>query len=419
MTLGILRAMDFNEQEESDGQRQFADVVLSKEQVSARDAIVKAIRARRPRTVLGGYAGTGKSTLLGHMALHFQHDMRLNVAYAAPTGKAAGVLRRSLGANGVHPGFCGTLHRLIYRPKVDASGNISGWDRVQSLNYDLIVVDEASMVTGQILEDLEEYGIPVIFCGDHGQLPPVGEEVNLMAEPDVRLETVRRQALENPIVALGFLIRAGGDWRKFVEGCKSPEIERVHAHDYMEHILGLFDGFQNRPMSQDPMLVCPTNRQRTDLNRAVRMGLRSDKVLDVGDRVICLKNTYLETGMVANGFRGRVTKIGYARNQNQICGDVLFSDEGLALEQGFMNRHQFGVEQTFKTIDAVPGGPAAWDQVGLLFDYGYALTGHKSQGSQADHAVVFAQRGGMKEDDWRRWLYTTTQRATKKLTLVY
>jgi exodeoxyribonuclease-5 len=419
MTLGILRGIDVHEQENSLGQGQFADITLSKEQEAAKDSILKAVRSRKPRTVLGGYAGTGKSTLLGYLALHFQHDMKLNVAYAAPTGKAAGVLRRSLGANGVAPGFCGTLHRLIYRPKVDAAGNITGWDRVESLNYDLIVIDEASMVTGQILEDLEEYGIPIIFCGDHGQLPPVGEEVNLMAEPDVRLETVRRQALENPIVALGFLIRAGGDWRKFVESCRSPEVSRVHAFDYMDYVLGLFDNFRDRSLSQDPMLICPTNRQRNDLNRAVRLGLRSDKVLDVGDRVICLKNTYLDTGMVANGFRGRVSKIGYARNQNHICGDVVFSDEGLVLEQGFMNRHQFGCEQTFKAIETIPGGPSAWDQVGLLFDYGYALTGHKSQGSQAEHAVVFAQRGGMKEDDWRRWLYTTTQRATHKLTLVY
>lgn len=419
MALGILRSLEVSEQEESEGQRQFADVSLSKEQVVARDAILKAIKSRKPKTVLGGYAGTGKSTLLGTMALMFQHDLKLNVAYAAPTGKAAGVLRRSLAANGVRSGFCGTLHRLIYKPVVDSLGNVTNWDRVQSLGYDLIVVDEASMVTGQILEDLEEYGIPIIFCGDHGQLPPVGEEINLMAEPDVRLETVRRQALENPIVALGFLIRAGGDWKKFVENCQSPEVQRIPSHDYMEYVLGLFDGFQNRPMSQDPMLVCPTNRQRNDLNRAVRMGIKSDQALSLGERVICLKNAYLDSGMMANGFRGRVTKIGYSRNQNHVCGDVLFADEGLALEQGYMNRHQFGLDQTFKTIDSVPGSPSAWDQVGLLFDYGYALTGHKAQGSQVEHAVVFAQRGGMKEDDWRRWLYTSAMRATKQLTLIY
>ncbi len=418
MTLGTIRPLEAHEAvEDAAGQRQFADIKLSNEQGVAKEEVIKRVRDKVPITTLGGYAGTGKSTLLGFLARVFE-DMHMRVAYAAPTGKASGVLRRSLGANGLTPAFCGTNHRLIYKPVTDAVGNITGWTKAEKILWDLIVVDEASMVSGAIRDDLVSFGIPLLFVGDHGQLPPVGEEVGLMAEPDLRLETVRRQALENPIVALSFLIRAGGDWRKFVQQNQREEINRVDTWAYMDYCLGLFQGFRDRPMSDDPLLISRTNLQRNEMNAAVRVGLGLEPLV-VGERVIALKNSYLNGSMIANGFRGTVEKIDYARNQNHIGASIHFADEGLALDQAMMNRHQFGRSATFKSLDEVKGDPRAWDEVGLLFDYGYALTCHKAQGSQADHVVVKADRGRMDENEWRRWLYTAATRAQKKLTLIY
>lgn len=419
--LGIVRPLEGDALDaDASGQRQFANLTLSEEQQIAQNAIVQRVKEKTPVTTLAGFAGTGKSVLTGVLAAIFE-DMGLRVAYAAPTGKAAGVLRRSLAANGVNPPFCGTCHRLIYKPSFDAVGNITGWQKAERVFYDLIVVDEASMVNKTMAEDLMSFKVPLLFVGDHGQLPPVGEEVGLMATPDLTLRTVRRQALNNPIIALSFLIRAGGDWKKFVQqtAAKSEEIVHQDRWSYMDYILGLWDGFQNRPMSEDPLIVTWTNGHRNELNQAVRIGLGTDAPLVVGERVINLKNAYLTGALVANGFRGRVTKLNYARNVNHVGANVVFADEGIALDEGMMNRHQFGQSATFRALDEIKGDPRAWDEVGLLFDYGYALTCHKAQGSQADHVIVKADRGKMDDSEWKRWLYTAATRAQKKLTIIY
>lgn len=420
INIGTLRPLADHETSagEAVGQRQFAGLQLSPEQEKVRTEVALRIADKQPRTIFGGYAGTGKSTTLGVIAQDFA-SKGIQVAYAAPTGKAASVLRRSLGANGVPPGFCGTIHRLIYRPVVNADGSITGWEKADKLACQAIVVDEASMVTKKLADDLASYGIPILYVGDHGQLPPVGEDVGLMAETDLRLETVRRQALTNPIVALSFLIRAGGDWKRYFNEKQGDVLRRVKPTDYMDYCMGLFEGFQNKPMSEDPLIIARTNEQRVALNAAVRIGLNTDKTLVEGERVICLKNAYLNGAFMANGFRGRVSKLNYERNRHMIGANVAFPDEMLALENGRLCSHQFGRSQTFKSLEDVPGGPGIWEEAGCLFDYGYALTCHKAQGSQADHVVVLVDRGRMDEAEWARWLYTAVTRAQNKLSMIF
>lgn len=420
MILGIVRPLEGEAEADATGQRQFADLTPSEEQQAAIDGIVAQVKEQTPVTTLAGYAGTGKSVTAGLLAAIFE-DMGLRVAYAAPTGKAAGVLRRSLAANGITPGFCGTCHKLIYKPVFDAVGNITGFQKAERVFFDLIVVDEASMVNSAMAADLMSFRVPILFIGDHGQLPPVGEEVGLMATPDFRLEEVRRQALQNPIVALSFLIRAGGDWKKFVQvsAQKSEDIVHVTPWGYMDYILQHFDGFQDRSMSEDPLIVARTNQHRNELNHAVRIGLGTAEPLVVGERVINLKNAYLNGALVANGFRGRVSKLNYTRNAHHLGANIVFGDDGIALDNAVMNRYQYGRSATFKGLDEIKGDPRAWDEVGLLFDYGYALTCHKAQGSQADHVIVKADRGQMDDNEWKRWLYTAVTRAQKKLSIIY
>jgi exodeoxyribonuclease-5 len=418
VSLGTIRKLEVHEVVESTGQSQFATLQLSPEQQSAENVLIQRIRSKQPVTVLAGFAGTGKSTLTGFLARKFE-DMKLRVAYAAPTGKASGVLRRSLAANGVTPGFCGTTHRLIYKPVIDSAGNVTGWTKTAKIPWDVIVVDEASMLSSELQRDLASFNIPLLYVGDHGQLPPVGEEVGLMSSPHVRLETVLRQALQSPIIALSFLIRAGGDWKKFVAVNKKDELSRLDAWSYLDYCTSLFDGFQTRRDADDPMIVCRTNALRNDINNSIRIGLGLKEKVVVGERVICLKNSYMNESMIANGFRGIVDSLAYARNINHIGANIHFLDEGVALDRALMNTHQFGRSATFKMLDDVPGGPGTWEDAGMLFDYGYALTCHKAQGSQADHAVVKMDRGGMPDDEWRRWAYTATTRAQKKLTLIY
>src|SRR5690606_34640971 len=110
---------------------------------------------------VGGYAGTGKTTLIAiFRKLLYKHQPKMRVAFCAFTGKASQVMQNKLqDIKALYDqDVCGTIHSLIYKPKVDSSGAITQWYRQKDLEFDLIILDEASMVTREIWEDLLKYG---------------------------------------------------------------------------------------------------------------------------------------------------------------------------------------------------------------------------------------------------------------------
>jgi exodeoxyribonuclease-5 len=425
--MGILTRMEISAENDDEKSAQFSSALtLSDEQASATDDILewfKRIYADnqqvhvRPVFALGGYAGTGKTTLLGFLAAMLCKQYR--VAFCTITGKAASVLQRSLRANGVRPEYCGTIHRMMYVPDVDEdTGEVKGWLKAPDLPYDLVVVDEASMLPAEILSDMKAFSVPILAVGDHGQLPPVGEDVSLMQNPDARLEVVRRQALDNPIIALSVIIREGGDWRGFVKSCGDPRVSRIDRDEVNMLVMERFTDFAERSLLDDPLILCGTNRTRAGLNKAARFALKTTDLLIPGDRVICLKNAYFDQMMLANGFRGRVTGLGHSSHPLQMKAHVEFPDEGLELRYGVMCKAQFARDKTFRSFKEVNEHNRSWNEVGMLFDYGYALTVHKAQGSQADEAILVVERFMGDEGDFRRWLYTGATRASQRLTLV-
>ena len=129
----------------------------------------------RPRYItLGGYAGTGKSTLIAVFKNELAKAHKdIRIGFCSYTGKAAQNLKNKLkeaGALSVKDSV-GTIHGLIYTPRENEEGRITGWDRKEELERHLIIVDEASMVDGLIWADLLGYGIPIVAVGDHGQQP--------------------------------------------------------------------------------------------------------------------------------------------------------------------------------------------------------------------------------------------------------
>jgi exodeoxyribonuclease V len=365
--------------------------------------------------VLGGYAGTGKTAVTGILAKDMVRERR--VAFAAPTGMAAAVLRRSLAARGVFPDYCGTIHRLLYRPLQDeATGHVIGWEKKDRLEYDNLVIDEASMLSSEVLDDLVSYRLPILAVGDHGQLPPVGEDVNLMARPNARLEEVHRQALDNPVVAFSVAVRQGADWRAIVRASTDPRLAHVDSFDSTALVMDRFKGFQNRPPTDDPLVICGMNKSRKMLNAAARAGLGPDLV--VGDRVTCLRNQYLSDKLLANGFRGVVRKLGTTRNAHQTVADVNFPDESLDLVDGRLCRQQFGAEKTISKFTEVDGC-RSWEEAGLLFDYGNALTCHRAQGQQRRSVIVLVEDFASTAEEFRRWLYTAASRAVYDLTVMF
>ena len=146
--------------------------------------------------VLSGVAGSGKSALIPKIIeeLNLKEHEVLNCAL---TGKAALILRRKgLDAS--------TLHSRIYNVSKKLVDNkwLFEFHKVPCLYQRLVIVDESSMLDKNIFDDLMSFGIPVIFIGDHKQLPPVNSSFNLMEESDFRMERVLRQLEDNPIINL-------------------------------------------------------------------------------------------------------------------------------------------------------------------------------------------------------------------------
>lgn len=365
-----------------------------------------------PYLTLGGYAGTGKTTLIGYVRQALKENYPdTKVAFCAFTGKAVRVLEQTLRRQKIvrRSDTIGTIHSLIYNTETDASGHVVGWRRKSNLDVELIVVDEASMVTADIWNDLLAFKIPILAVGDHGQLPPVGSNFNLMAEPMIRLERVYRQAIDSPIIEVATMARTTGEIPAGKYGEAVLKLDR--ASDMIGHQMEeLLE--QWRP---DWLVLCGYNHTRVKLNHTLRakLGFEGDEPV-AGEHVICLRNH--STAKLYNGMTGVIEHLRPAENDP----DSLWWQAELKIDDraydGFLLRQQFGASAT---VSPVPDPPTGKKNRGDLFDFGYALTVHKAQGSQADTVLLFEERNRhMSDEDWRRWLYTAVTRAERQLYII-
>lgn len=342
---------------------------------------------------LFGYAGTGKTTLARHLAEGLDGD----VAFGAFTGKAAHVLRQKGCVDAT------TIHAMIYRPRgrkddtEEEEGSLSF-----SINRDsvaakakLIVIDECSMVDEDLGRDLLSFGTPVLVLGDPAQLPPVkGGGFFTEAEPDIMLSEVHRQARDNPIVHMSMLIREGGDLTPGRYG-DSRIISRREID-------------ASAILAADQVLV-GTNKTRRLYNGRIReLKGFTTPMPAVGDKLVCLRND--KTKGLLNGGLWTVDRLRPARG-NTLRFDVRPEDEagGKSKVQVKVLPGLFeeGAEQL----------PYAIRRRSDEFDYGYALTVHKAQGSQWDDVVLFDESWAFRE--YRdRWLYTAVTRAAHTITVV-
>ncbi|MEI7511887.1 MAG: AAA family ATPase [Candidatus Uhrbacteria bacterium] len=363
---------------------------------------------------LGGYAGTGKTTVIAALRRELAASCPdLSVAFCSYTGKASQVLRQTLIAAGaLYPqDTCGTIHSLLYSPLVGEDGTILGWMRSKEIDANLIIVDEASMVTDHIWQDLLIANLPIIAVGDHGQLPPIEGKYNLMDKTDLTLERIHRQAENNPIIQLAQEARltgkiSVGDFSKSVRKFSYATHEASDVNDLVDHLLS--------NVHDDMLILCGYNKTRVALNKSVRqkLGRESDDP-EGGDRVVCLKNTYVTPGSpIYNGMVGTLDSI-TPEGDHWYAANIAFVDEEREFA-GLISRHQFNQPQTIQTVPGL--GPK---HIGERFDYGYALTVHKSQGSQANTVLLFEERfPKSSDDDWRRWLYTAVTRARENLYII-
>lgn len=374
---------------------------LTDEQTKIHDAMLDFARMGGTYMTVGGYAGTGKTTLLAKVLETLQMtDNPPVVVFCCYTGKAASVLRGKLKDAGIwrENMYVGTIHGLIYEPDI-AGGIIIGWHRVESIAADLIVVDEASMVNEEIWKDLRSYGVPIIAVGDHGQLPPIQGAFNLMEKPDYKLEKIHRQAEDNPIIKLSMIARVEGEIKSGMHGTGVWKTSGKND--------AILDRVKNL---KETLFLCGTNRTRRSINKAVRerFGFKGDTPQN-GEKVICLRNNREEG--IFNGMQGKVVSI---KPISKFWYQAKIHMEDRADYSGRVLKEQFGAERTIQEHESI-------EQKDLkdLFDFGYCLTVHKAQGSEAESVVLFEERFSQSTDDqWRRWLYTAVTRARKYLMIV-
>jgi exodeoxyribonuclease V len=383
-------------------------VELSNDQVNALKLILTWYKDtnRKPFITLGGYAGTGKSTLITEI----KNQLNLNykeckIAFCSYTGRATQNLKQKLkeANTQIRPGdIISTVHGLIYVPIENGDGVITGWSKKESIDVNLIIIDESSMIDENIWTDLLSFNVPIIAVGDHGQLPPINGKFNLMEIPEILLEEIHRQAQDNPIIEVSIQARQSGKIQAKRFGNKvikyTPE-----DFDFNEISQELLQNYNN-----DTLILCGYNSTRTKLNQFVRAARDIEEQKPViGDRVICLRNNHKKG--IYNGMLGTINNI---FEKNDLWYDTeIFMDDTAVLYKGLIYAPQFGAAQPINfTQDRLKA------KGGDLFDFGYALTVHKSQGSQAKRVILFEERfSKMDDDQWKRWLYTAVTRAEEEL----
>lgn len=372
---------------------------FSPQQDDALKAVGRWLKAGTPQVFrLFGYAGTGKTTL----ARHFSEGVGGAVQFAAFTGKAAQVLRSKGAVN------ARTIHSLIYRPRGEesVSDEATGKTSVSptfALNRQspiakakLIVIDECSMVDEQLGRDLLSFGTPVLVLGDPGQLPPVsGGGFFTEAEPDFLLTEIHRQARDNAIIRLAQDVREG---REFMRG------------DYGQaKVIGKDEVTKDLVLSADQVLV-GTNRTRRRYNGRLRelKGFTA-AFPQAGDKLVCLRND--PTKGLLNGSLWKVMTSSRETTKPNI--NLLVAPEEDDPDRGVAKI------KLFKDAFDDPEAEVPWQTRKRYdeFDFGYALTVHKAQGSQWNHVVLFDESWAFKETR-QRWLYTAVTRAAERLTVV-
>lgn len=390
-------------------------ITLSLDQSRCFDSIMRWFRdssANRTPLKLGGLAGTGKTTLVSKLRVELALPPNRYVHYCAFTGKAVQQLRAKLDLATFPHDQCTTLHRFLYRPVVDEkTGRILSWQLsplyTPGKRPALIIVDEASMVPRDIRGDLETLQTPIFYVGDHGQLPPIvkrGEPAfSLMSKPDLTLEKIHRQAADNPIIRLAHAVREKR-WRD-VESSSCGRVLIDQQRDIDRDLVDvLVDQLENS------IILTDLNRKRVKLNQAFRnyLDLPADRPVP-NDKLICLKNNYKTSPPIFNGQIGYVRKVlavpehWFAMTINMDASDDLFT--------GRVSRHFFNNPTGYWNFS--PAG-LTYRDIGDQFDYGYAITVHKAQGSESDF-VVIAGNGACFRNDVARWAYTAVTRAKEKL----
>jgi exodeoxyribonuclease-5 len=274
------------------------------------------------------------------------------------------------------------------------------------------------MVNLAIWKDLMEYQIPIIAVGDHGQLPPVDDNFNLMETPKYLLTEIKRQALDNPIIRLSQDVRNGkeiplGLYDKNCNTVFKGEWNNKNCQNFFHSLNFLKDNI---------IMLCGRNSTRVGFNQMIRdkLGYRRPEPYP-GERIIFLKNNY--TSKVLNGMLGKVLTLLY--EGKDVYDMSVLPDDYEEPYSGLVYNGCFGRE-TYDHFYSDMKHPrykkiiknSRHSSIDVC-DFGYCITTHKSQGSEFDKVIVFDEKDCWRNETYkRRWLYTAVTRAKEKLFII-
>lgn len=359
------------------------DFPYTKEQLTAIHGTANRMIGGCEEVTVAGLAGTGKSAMIPALFEELSKTFK-QVYTLTPTGKAALVLRnKGIPAK--------TIHSMAY--------SYVGYDDVEEQPIFVhknngkfacaIIVDEASMVSKDAKENLCARGFPVCWVGDPFQLPPVkSQSTGIFDCPDYELSKIhRQQGKDNPIVLFAHAIRNG-------------EASIANDWDGIEHIDSL--SLTNEKIAEYCLenkverLLTWRNRQRVRLNQGFRNVLGHSGIVSPGEEIICLANDR-DNGI----YNGQIFRVVHVEPMGEYLSlsirELEIPDSKIITV--YADPEQFGAENTLPREDD-----------GLcLFDYAYAMTCHKAQGSQWESVGVI----GASFDP--RWQYTAVTRAKSRV----
>ena len=388
-------------------------MILTERQELGLKTAVERYKNKEKYTVIAGYAGTGKSTLVKFIIAAIGCD-ETEVVYTSFTGKATQVLLKK-GNNNVS-----TLHKLLYEWRPLPNG---GYFKkpVGDIPYKVVVVDEVSMVPKSLIDALLSYDVYVLFCGDPFQLPQIEKTDvhDLLAHPHVFLDEIMRQAAESEIIRLSMDIREGKMLSRFM----GKEVMVLDENELTEGMLTWAD-----------QVICATNNTRIALNKKMKTLAGTGEEPGEGDKVICLKNYWDivsnnthnpmvngTIGYISNIYKSFIKYPNYIKtDQVAYLGTTFSSDSDdifdINIDEQMLITGQetldwaakYKINKSSKYRGSAP----------LEFAYGYAITCHRAQGSEWDKVLVIEESFPFSKEEHARWLYTACTRASEKLVII-
>ncbi len=427
---------------------------------------------KRKLFLLKGYAGTGKTTIIGTVVNNLWH-VGLKSVLLAPTGRAAKVIANYSNRQAF------TIHKKIYHPRKSKNGGVSFVLQANKHTNTLFIVDEASMIpdrtadakffeNGSLLDDLLSYvysgkNCKLIFIGDTAQLPPVKLEMSPALQADtlelqydknvieVELDEVMRQHQDSGILANATQLRLLLDEYgigNFKFSLNFPDIIRLtDGYDIEDAITSAYD---NEGV-EDTALVVRSNKRANQYNQQIRGKIRGqENEIAAGDYVMVVKNNYYwlkdsaDAGFIANGdiceilqifrykdlygFRFAEVNLRMIDYPNQKPFETVILLDTLTSETpslSYEDSNRLYQEITKDFVDERSSYKRLLSVKrnkyfnALQIKFSYAMTCHKSQGGQ--WKTVFIEQPYLPEGpniSYYRWLYTAITRAQEKLYLI-